>query len=92
MKKKSERKEAWMRIPVLIISGIIFALWIYLVYALIIVNFLAVLFTGKRHKGMAELAEIWNTHAYGFVKYMAFLTNERPFPFSNLKKSMSKFE
>ena len=45
---KTERKEAGVRILVAIITGIILGLWAYLVYAISIINFFVVLFSGKR--------------------------------------------
>jgi len=87
-----EMKEGWMRIIVAIVSGIILHLWGALVGALAIVNFLIVIFSGKRNKGIAEFSEMWNTQNYMFWKYMIFLSNYRPFPFNSLEKSMSKFE
>lgn len=87
----SERKEAWMRILVLIISGIILGLWKGLIQILVIVNWFIVMFTKKRNKGVADFCEIWNTQMYVFLKYMTFVTNQRPFPFEGLTKNMSKF-
>lgn len=86
-----ERKEAWMRILVLIISGIILYLWGALIKFLVIINWFIVIFTAKRNKGIAEFSEIWNTQFYVFSKYITFVTNERPFPFNSLSKNISKF-
>ena len=85
-----ERKEALFRILVLIISGIILALWRYLIYVLVIINFFIALFAGKRNKDIAEFCEYWNTEIYKFVHYITFVSNDRPFPFSGLKK-LKKF-
>lgn len=90
-KKTSERKEGWMRIVVLIVTGIILGAWGYLIGVLAIVNWLIVVFSGKRNKGIAEFCEIWNTQYYEFYVYMTFVTNVRPFPFTSLKKNISKF-
>ena len=86
-----EKKEAWMRILVAIVSGIILAVWRYLIVILAIVNWFIVIFSGKINEELAELCEIWNTQSYIFVKYVSFVTNKRPFPFEKLTKSMSKF-
>ncbi|MFA6460795.1 MAG: DUF4389 domain-containing protein [Candidatus Woesearchaeota archaeon] len=88
----SERKEAWMRIIVGIISGTILWVWTYLTGLLILVNWLITIFSGKRSKSIAEFCEIWNTQMYSYSKYIAFVSNERPFPFKELKKNISKFE
>jgi len=87
----SERKEAWFRIIVAIISGIILSLWKILIQILAIVNWLITIFTGKRNKEMADLCEYWNTEVYKFMKYLTFVTNKRPFPFSDVER-ISKFE
>lgn len=92
MKKKTERKEAWMRIPVLIVSGIILSVWKYLIYIFVLVNFIYTIFTGKRIKEISELTEVWNTQTYHFLKYIGFVTNDRPFPFGKLEKNISKFK
>ena len=89
---KKERKEAWMRILVLIVSGIVLGVWRYFIVVLGIINFFYTLFQAKRMKNLAEMSEIWNTQWYVFQRYMIFQSNKRPFPFKNIEKSMSKFE
>ena len=90
---KTERKEAGVRILVAIITGIILGLWAYLVYAISIINFFVVLFSGKRNKEMAETCEYWNTVYYEYYRYLTFVSNKRPFPFADGKmKRISKFK
>lgn len=88
----SERKEAWMRIIVGIVSGIIIGVWKILVAVVGVLHWIIVVFSGKRNRGMSELCENWNTQKYIFIRYMVFLSNKRPFPFSNAEKPISKFE
>jgi len=90
-KNMSERLEALLRIPICILSGIIFVVWRYLIVVFVIINFFYTLFSGKRMKEIAELSEIWNTQWYVFQRYLIFVSNERPFPFTSLTKNMSKF-
>ena len=90
MAKLSERKEAWFRIIVLIVSGIILCLWRIVIAVLAIVHWLIVVFSGKRNKDIAMFCEYWNTELYKFVRYLTFVSNKRPFPFSDLER-MSKF-
>jgi sorbitol-specific phosphotransferase system component IIC len=87
-----QRGEALMRIPVAIVTGIILCAWAYLIGVFIAINFIWTIISGKRIKDLAELAEIWNTQKYTFFKYMIFLTNERPFPFTSLAKSISVYK
>jgi sorbitol-specific phosphotransferase system component IIC len=88
----SERKEAWMRILVAIVSGIILCLWSYVICALIVVNFIVTAVRGKRIKDLANFCEIWNTQVYVFTRYLSFTSNVRPMPFTSLAKNMSSFE
>ncbi len=91
MKKATERKEALIRILVLIVSGIILGIWSILQRILIVVNFVYTLIRGKRHKEIALFCEWWNTETYKFMRYMTFVSNIRPFPFTSLER-MSKFK
>jgi hypothetical protein len=81
-----------MRIPIGIISGIVLSIWKILVTFLALINFVVTLFSGKRNKGIAAFCEIWNTQIYVYIRYMTFVTNDRPFPFENMDKNMSKFK
>ena len=87
-----ERTEAWMRIVVGVVSGIVFGLWKALIQILGVVHWIIVVFSGKRNKDIAEFSEIWNTQIYIFLRYMTFVTNQRPFPFTSLNKNLSKFK
>lgn len=91
VKKLTERKEAWFRIIVLIISGIILSIWKFLVKILAVVNWFITIFSGKRNRELAAFCEYWNTEIYKFVRYVTFVSNKRPFPFSNMER-ISEFE
>ncbi len=91
IKKSKEKTEAWFRILVLIITGIILVAWRYLIIALIIINWFITIFSGKRNKEIAEFCEYWNTEVYKYVRYITFVTNNRPFPFNKMER-ISKFE
>ncbi len=88
---KKERKEAWFRILVAIISGIILKVWGVLVLIIAIINWLIAVFTAKRNRKLAKFCEPWNTEKYKYFRYLTFMSNKRPFPFSNIER-MSSFE
>jgi sorbitol-specific phosphotransferase system component IIC len=90
-KKSEERKEAWFRILVLIVSGIILGVWKSLIIILAIINWLITVIEGKRNKKLAIFCEYWNTEMYKFLRYLTFVSNKRPFPFTEIEK-LSKFE
>ena len=89
--KMTERTEVLMRIVVGVVTGIILSVWRLLIYVFVLINVVYTLFSGKRHKEIAEMSEIWNTQVYIFIRYMTFVTNQRPFPFENMTKNLSKF-
>ncbi len=89
-RKSAERKEALMRIIVLIASGIILALFGYLVILLAVINWFITLISGKRNKDIAEFCEYWNTEKYKFTRYLTSVSNTKPFPFTAMER-ISKF-
>jgi hypothetical protein len=88
---KSERKEALIKILVLIASGIILKIWSIFVILIAIINWFITIISGKRNRELANLCEKWNTQAYRYIRYIASVTNERPFPFTHLGPNISKF-
>jgi hypothetical protein len=88
---KSERKEAWFRIVIAIVSGIILHFWGIVVFIIGILNWIIVVFSGKREKGLAEFCESWNSETYKYYRYLTFMSNKRPFPFSDIER-FSKFQ
>jgi sorbitol-specific phosphotransferase system component IIC len=89
--RKKERLEALMRILVCIITGIILSIWKILICVLVVIQWIVALVAGVRHKEIAEFCEIFNSQVYAFLRYMTFVTNERPFPFKPLQKNLSHF-
>jgi len=81
-----------IRIVVGLISGIVLCVWRYLIFVFAVINWIYTLFAGKRLKELAEMSEVWNTQLYIFLRYMTFVTNKRPFPFTKLEESLSEFE
>ncbi len=89
--KLSERQEAWFRIIIAIVSGILLSVWKILIQILAIINWFVTIFTGERNKDMADLSEYFNTEVYKYIRYLTMVSNKRPFPFSNVER-ISKFE
>ena len=91
MAKKSNRKErseTWMRIPVFIVSGIILKVWGFFVFCFAIAQLILTLIEGKKNKDLLKMCNIFLIQLYVFVKYVTFISKERPFPFVDLKKSV----
>tara|TARA_Y100000310_G_scaffold7303_1_gene8003 strand:+ start:86 stop:358 length:273 start_codon:yes stop_codon:yes gene_type:complete len=88
----SERAEALMRIIVIIVTGIILGIWKILIQIFIVINFIWTIISGSRIRDLAELSEMWNTQIYVFLRYITFVSNERPMPFNKMTKNFSKYE
>jgi len=86
MGKKAEREELIVRLVVLIITGVILHIWTIFVIVFAIVNFFVVLIEGKRNNDLANFCGYYGDVLYGFVKYITFQTNKRPFPFTPLER------
>ena len=91
-KKKGEKSEAFVRIAVLLISGVVLKIWSFLAFALMFINWIIALIQGYRNKQIAEFCEYWNTSLYEYFRYLSGLTNKRPFPFGAYLRQMGKFE
>ena len=85
-KLNSEREEAIFKILVLVISGIILYFWSFVAYILIFINWLSTLINNKRDKEISEFIEYWSSSLYIFYRYLSGISNERPFPFNEIKK------
>ena len=83
-----ERKEAFMRIIIGIVSGIILGLWKVLVVAVSVYHWFSILFTKKRNPGISSFGNGWIGYVYSYYRYMTFSTNKRTFPFGDLKKEL----
>lgn len=88
--ESKERREAWFRIIVLIVSGVVLGLWEGLIQIIFIIHWFVVIFSGKRNKELALFCEYFNTETYKFIRYLTFVSNKRPFPFTKLER-ISKF-
>ncbi len=87
---KTERKEALIRIPVVIIGWIVMDLWAALITFVGVIHLVYALFTNKRHKKLANFANYFVTYMYKFVRYAALTTNQRPFPWEEFGKPVEK--
>ena len=90
-RKRSERVELIFRIFIAIVSGIVLGIWRYLVAVLAVIHFIMVLFSGQRNPGLADFCEYWNSQTYVYLRYLTFESNEKPFPFSEMKR-LRKFK
>ena len=89
MKKKENKKlqqEIWVRLAVLIISIILFQVIAVILLIIIIINLIIAIIKGKPDSGVVEFSKVGFNEIMRLLKYLLFISNERPFPFNELKK------
>lgn len=89
---KAERKEALIRVPVIIIGWIIMDLWAALVTFVCVVHWAYALVTSERHKGLSKFSNYFIAYMYSFVRYAAFASNKRPFPWEKFPRMVEKVD
>lgn len=80
------KKSVWMRIPVFIVSGIILKVWLCFILIFALVQFILLLVGKKKEKEFLNISGMFSEQVYCFFRYIAFVSEEKPFPFSELKK------
>lgn len=80
------KRELWMRIPVFILSGVILDVWGFFVLIFSLAQLVLLLVEGKKEKEFTHISSMFSNQIYTFFKYITFLSDERPFPFSKIKK------
>ncbi|MCK9568338.1 DUF4389 domain-containing protein [Candidatus Pacearchaeota archaeon] len=80
------KRELWMRIPVFILSGMILHVWGFFVLIFSLVQLVLLLVESKKEREFTHISSMFSNQIYIFFKYITFLSNERPFPFSKIKK------
>jgi len=82
----SNKKEIWMRIPVFIVSATILKVWGFFILILALVQFVLILSGNKKEKEFLSMSTMFSEQFYCFIKYITFISEEKPFPFSKIKK------
>lgn len=83
-KQENEKQEAWMRILVFVISGVILEVWGFFILVFALVQFILVIVEGKKNKELLDMCKTYIAQIYIFAKYITFISNQRPFPFGEL--------
>jgi hypothetical protein len=76
-----KRRSTWLRLLFMIVLWVLYQVAEFVVGVVIIVQFLWVLFTGKKNVGLVEFGASLSTYVYQILAYLTFTTEQRPFPF-----------
>ncbi len=81
--RQRKGEEIFFRIIVLIVNWIIFYFWSILIGILLLINLIIVIFTQKTNKDIGDFAQVWVSELTKTVGYVFFVSDEKPFPFSD---------
>ena len=82
LEQNLKRRSTWLR---LLFMGIFVALYMItrIVFgAVVVFQFLWVLFTAETNKQLTELGQSLATYTYQIMRYLSFNSEDKPFPFS----------
>ncbi|MCX6746703.1 MAG: DUF4389 domain-containing protein [Candidatus Pacearchaeota archaeon] len=80
------KKEIWMRIPIFIVSGVILKVWGFFILIFALVQFILIFLEKKKEEEFSRMFNLFGEQLYCFIRYITFISEEKPFPFSGLKK------
>ena len=84
-RSKKQRDNIIWRILVFIISGIVLDIWAYATGIILLINWFIVVFKGKRNEDLGTFGNYFASEVSRFVRYLSFESEEKPFPFNEIK-------
>ena len=81
-------KQSWIRIILMVVFAVVLYLVIPLVLlVLMIAQVLFVLITGESNANLRSLGAALSTYVFQIVQFMSYVTDVKPFPFSDFPKA-----
>ena len=81
-------KQSWIRIILMVVFAVVLYLAIPLVLlVLMIAQVLFVLITGESNANLRSLGAALSTYIFQIVQFMSYVTDVKPFPFSDFPKA-----
>jgi cytoskeletal protein RodZ len=81
LEQNLKRRSTWVRLVFMLILIAIYAITRIVFGAVIVFQFLWVLFTAETNKQLTELGQSLATYTYQIMRYLSFNTEDKPFPF-----------
>jgi len=89
---KPERREfeehiksrtTWLRLVFMVIFVFLYGISRFVIGAVVVLQFLWVLFTGETNDRLKSLGQSLATYTYQIILYLTYNTDSRPFPFDD---------
>lgn len=74
-------RSTWLRLIFILVFMALYAVSRFVVFAVVVVQFLWVLFTGDTNNKLLKLGQSLASYTYQIVTYLTFNTETKPFPF-----------
>jgi hypothetical protein len=82
LKQNLTRSSTWVRLLFMIVFVAIYMITRIVFGAVVVFQFLWVLFTAETNKQLKELGQSLSTYTYQIMRYLSFNSEDKPFPFS----------
>lgn len=82
LEENLKRRSTWVRLLFMIVFVGIYMITRIVFGAVVVFQFLWVLFTAETNKPLTELGQSLATYTYQIMRYLSFNSEDKPFPFS----------
>lgn len=81
LRNNVKSRSTWLRLFFMVVVVFLYGVSRVVVGAVVVLQFFNVLFTGETNKRLEQLGQALATYTYQVIRYLTFITEERPFPF-----------
>jgi len=74
-------RSTWLRLVFMIVVFALYAVSRVIVFAVVILQFLYVLFSGSTNPKLAGLGQSLAAYTYQIIRYLTFNSDDKPYPF-----------
>lgn len=80
--QENTKKGDWYRLPYMILFAILFNITEFVIYVVMIIQFLLRLITGQGNDRLFILGQNIASYVSQLVEYLTFVSDKKPYPFS----------
>lgn len=81
VERNLKSRSTWLRLLFMIVLAFIYGISRVVVGAVVVLQFLVVLFTGETNERLQVFGKSLSTYTYQLLLYLTYNSEERPFPF-----------
>lgn len=81
VKTNITRSETWVRALYMVLFGVLYNVAEIVLIAVVVLQFLLTLFTGKTNSRLLGFGQALSTYVYQIFRFLTYNTEDKPFPF-----------